>query len=277
MSRSVFLSFATDAFLENRDRLCSSALLAGFDRAISKGTQDIMGAFWEENAATLSQRRGGGFWLWKPFIIKQVLQELDDDDVLVYSDAGRNDFYRLRRFPSNLINMVRKQPEGFLLGPSLIQHGPLRLWTKRDCLVLLDSDKLEILCKPQIQATWSLWTKSEEAISFLDQWLAFCEDPRCLTDIENTLGLPNYMDFQDHRHDQSILTLLAYKTKAPYLDFSHYFFYRILNLRPQSRLAQLFLKRIDDAENILSGVGFARALLQCYLTILSSGRQASRG
>ena len=36
-------------------------------------------------------------------------------------------------------------------------------------------------------------------------------DPRILCDGPNTCGLPNFEGFRDHRHDQSITTILAMK------------------------------------------------------------------
>jgi hypothetical protein len=45
----------------------------------------------------------------------------------------------------------------------------------------------------------------------VQEWLAGCEDQRILTDISNACGLPNFPDFVEHRHDQSVLTLCAIK------------------------------------------------------------------
>jgi hypothetical protein len=36
-----------------------------------------------------------------------------------------------------------------------------------------------------------------------------CEDVRMVSDLPNTQGLPNLPSFSDHRHDQSLLTILA--------------------------------------------------------------------
>lgn len=91
----------------------------------------------------------------------------------------------------------------------------------------------------------------------MSEWLEWCSDPRCLIDRVNELSLSNHPDFLDHRHDQSILTLLAYRSGAPYLDFSDSVLFRLLSLRPQSSLAHNILKRIDDSELILRGKLFS--------------------
>jgi len=33
-------------------------------------------------------KRGYGYWSWKPYIIKKTLEKMNDDDILVYADAG---------------------------------------------------------------------------------------------------------------------------------------------------------------------------------------------
>jgi hypothetical protein len=40
------------------------------------------------------------------------------------------------------------------------------------------------------------------------EWLAYASDPRLITDTDNTLGKQNLPRFREHRHDQSIRSLL---------------------------------------------------------------------
>lgn len=250
---NIFASFATPNFAERRDVLCDSALAVGFDRALRFSPEDYRGTDFEaRNAEVLAQPRGAGYWLWKPWLIREALRGLNPGDLLVYSDAGRSDYYCFTRFPKKLAELARNNESGFLLGPSVNQHGPLSRWTKRDCLKIINMDRPEVLCKPIIQATWSFWTPSNQAFEFLDEWLSCCEDFRCLTDAPNLLGVSDHQDFVDHRHDQSVLTLLAYKRHVPFLDFAATGVFWILGLRSKSIISHLFLKRIDDAEGLLS-------------------------
>ena len=46
---------------------------------------------------------------------------------------------------------------------------------------------------------------------FVEEWLSFCRDPRIITDIPNTMGKKNSWRFIEHRRDQSVLSLLAWK------------------------------------------------------------------
>ena len=46
-------------------------------------------------------------------------------------------------------------------------------------------------------------------MDFFAEWLRHAQDERNLTDAPNQCGLPNYPGFVEHRHDQSILSLLG--------------------------------------------------------------------
>lgn len=246
-TRNIFLSYASGSFVKARDELCQSALAVGFDEARARGPEHLEPAFVEENQDILSQSRGAGYWLWKPQIILQELIKLDKGDVLVYSDAGRSSYYQFRNFPKKCIALTKKY--GFLLGPTIGQHGPMSKWTKRDAFVLLDMDKSEIYSLPPIQATYSFWTPCKEAFDFLELWISACKDERILTDMPNTQGLPNLQDFKDHRHDQSVLSLLAYKRSAVFLNYNNSYIEKLLSFRDKSKFSNLFFKRINDIDS----------------------------
>jgi hypothetical protein len=36
----------------------------------------------------LTAERGGGFWIWKPYIIHDAINKVNPNDILVYADAG---------------------------------------------------------------------------------------------------------------------------------------------------------------------------------------------
>jgi hypothetical protein len=54
-------------------------------------------------------------------------------------------------------------------------------------------------------------------------WLTYCKDERIITDIPNTCGYGNYPGFIEHRHDQSILSILVASQKIEvFRDPTHY-------------------------------------------------------
>ena len=84
-------------------------------------------------------------------------------------------------------------------------------WTKRDAFILLECDNTLFTDTNQMMASFILVKRSEKSIEFFKQYLKYSQDYRILTDVKNTLGLNNYPEFIDHRHDQSILSLLSKK------------------------------------------------------------------
>lgn len=61
------------------------------------------------------------------------------------------------------------------------------------------------------QANHMFLPKTLHTIQLVSEWLKYATDARSITDQPNELGLPNYPEFCDHRHDQAVLSLLAKK------------------------------------------------------------------
>ena len=47
--------------------------------------------------------------------------------------------------------------------------------------------------------------------AYLDEVLHYAQDIRIISDNPNVMGLPNYKEFTDHRHDQSVISLMSKK------------------------------------------------------------------
>lgn len=260
------LTYATSNFAAQAQSLVESAMAAGFDSATVCGPQDIAEtAFYTRNAVVLSALRGAGFWLWKPHLLLERVRRLAADECILYSDAGRTAYYAFTARPRRLIARMAAGGQGFLLGCPVAHMGPIRVWTKRDCLEIMGAAEGPVRDAPLLM-TWSLWTNTPQAIAFLESWLAYASDPRCLTDWPNVLGKPDLPDFREHRFDQSIMSILAYQKAAPRVDFSRSLVQRLIEMRPGSELANTFYKRPQNAEDLLSGYGPA-VLVREYLRL----------
>jgi hypothetical protein len=86
-----------------------------------------------------------------------------------------------------------------------------RNWTKRDCFVLMHADAPEYWNALQLDASIQIYRASDKTRHFILELRDVMRDPRILCDEANACGLPNFEEFRDHRHDQSILTILALK------------------------------------------------------------------
>jgi hypothetical protein len=87
--------------------------------------------------------------------------------------------------------------------------GTNKQFCKRDAFVLMGMDEQKYTDSGHRMASIFLCKKTAFSVDFVRRWLNWCCDPRILTDLPNTQGKPNYPEFADHRHDQSIMSLLC--------------------------------------------------------------------
>lgn len=203
-NRKTLINYANDRYASKQERNSVSGLQVGtFDEALSFGPDDIDGAFYRHNQTILSAPRGNGYWLWKPYFIYKTLSMIDSGDFLMYADSGC--YFVASVDP--LVDLVSGSPRGlilFTLSPAQTNGK----WTKRDCFHFMGLDD-QFRHDPQILASFVCMVKSDFTISFVRKWLDFAMMGHIITDAPNVCGKPNYPEFIDHRHDQSILSLLG--------------------------------------------------------------------
>lgn len=158
--------------------------------------------FINKNKQILQQKRGGGYWLWKPYIILDALSKIDEGDYLIYTDAG---MIYVRNIHHLIRQLERDGGEIFLS----LGFAPAKDWCKRDAFILMGCDNKEASEKIMVSGGYILLRKSEKSVRFIQEWLKYSEDERILTDCPNRCGYENYAGFKEHRHDQAILTNLT--------------------------------------------------------------------
>ena len=84
-------------------------------------------------------------------------------------------------------------------------------WTKRDVFVFLDVDNEEYYNYKTLLASFQIYKKSENSISFLEKYIDLCCTSTLITDFDNIYGKPNLVEYVEHRHDQSILCIFSKK------------------------------------------------------------------
>lgn len=72
---------------QQKSNLDSAKKNLNFDEYISYSDKDIDHEFYEKNKFILTQRRGAGYWLWKPYVILKTLNEMQNGDLLFYLDV----------------------------------------------------------------------------------------------------------------------------------------------------------------------------------------------
>ena len=157
--------------------------------------------YWRQhNQFILSNRRGGGYWIWKSFIIQTVLSVMEEDDVLVYCDAGCEIDERL------VENFSKIHPGDFDATLFELEGHSNEAWANALTLKALGVS-LEIGKSNQLVATAILIRNNSSSRSLVQEWMRLCHSYRhaLVIDVKND----ERSLFREHRHDQSILSILA--------------------------------------------------------------------
>lgn len=196
-----FVCYSNDKFYETQKLLCSEIRSSFEFDSITSYTEEWLKTteFYSCNKFLLSEKRGAGWWAWKPYIILKKLEEVEDGDVVVYLDTA--DTIR-PGITSYLRNILDNEICLLLLG-----GGKNSVWTKKECFVVMKCDESRFWSAPQIEAGFQVWKKCSKTIEILHQYLEWCCNRVAVTD--TIYFCDNFPEFVDHRHDQSILTNLA--------------------------------------------------------------------
>lgn len=157
--------------------------------------------FFVINRNVLIQNRGVGYWIWKPYIILKKLHSIPDNSYLVYSDAGVE-------FIKPLEIIINSMDQDIMLFGNNYRHLD---WCKMDVMdaIIPDWRITYNIENRQSQASVIIIKNNKSTRDFVKEWGLLCQMPGFIDDTESKL--PNYATFQEHRHDQAILTCLAYK------------------------------------------------------------------
>jgi hypothetical protein len=162
----------------------------------------ILTDFYRENKDILDLKRGAGYWLWKPYFIYENLKNASTDEIILYMDCADI-------FMNGFLNFLRQKinlSEFFLIKGQFVNSS----YTKRDCFILMDCDEEKYWNSIQLEAGICAFKKTEKSLNFVSEWLNYAKNRNILTDDSN-ITKENLNGFIDHRHDQSIISLLSIK------------------------------------------------------------------
>jgi hypothetical protein len=188
----------TNAYKQNIDRLIHSVEQYSDFNIILFKKGDIDPTFLEKNKKILNCKRGGGYWLWKPYIINTVLSKINTDDILFYLDSS---YYFIRKFTDlykdkELVVFSNKPNEG---------TNKFKYLCKMDVILKYNMQDIDI---NECWAGAICLKKTEFTSTFIKTWLDMCCIYEDITDEPSKTHNPFFVD---HRHDQSLLTILITK------------------------------------------------------------------
>ena len=158
--------------------------------------------FWNKHGNFIErERKGYGFWIWKSYIILNFLEKMKDGDILLYMDAGCSlQQSGLKRF-MEYIDIIKNSNYGIL---SFEMEHLEKEYTKMDTMLSLNCENLKNT--KQLVGGIFMLKKCDYVVKLVKLWYESCCNYHLLDDSFSTI--PNDYQFKEHRHDQSIFSLL---------------------------------------------------------------------
>jgi hypothetical protein len=215
------ITFATDDMSESAALCRSSAVANGVNGGLFHFSPYNVARLqcYEQNRTVFDAPRGAGYWAWKPALIDRLIapdcfiRNINDGDVVIYADAGIE-------FINNVNYIIDRMDQDIFLFGNQWAHAH---WCKRDIIEAVwpwvppekvwDGEKWRDWYHfgKQVQASVIFFRVNDTTRAFVKEWLDWClfESGRLIDDSPSRA--PNHPEFQENRHDQAILTTMAYR------------------------------------------------------------------
>jgi predicted O-methyltransferase YrrM len=162
--------------------------------------------YYHRHQDTLSAKRGGGFWLWKPCVLEAMLAATNAE-FLIYCDSGST-----LTQPLDAIGVALRDSGASILVFDMTSSGRFEYqWTKGQVLRAMGATAPEFSQTGQICGTALALRVNNVSHLLVHEWLLLMQNPVFATDAPSTDGEGDYPGFVEHRHDQSILSILVKK------------------------------------------------------------------
>ena len=210
INKRILINYSHGGFQQSQIKNSQCAVMAGFNIIYQMRKENIDHKFYEQNKEILDCPRGAGYWLWKYYFQDRILSDMGEDDILMYCDSGAN----FIRSADPLFDAVRTDSRGLLCfsTPDRPNYHLEKMWTKKKVFSALGIDdldpteKMRLMNTPQIQAGFRIMRGTQFAKDFTKK----CLDYACKKElIDDIISETEDADFKEHRHDQSIWSVMC--------------------------------------------------------------------
>lgn len=178
-----------------------------FDKTILYTDKELIidKTFWNTHSEFITKNsRGFGYWLWKPYIILKTMNEMENGDILLYLDSGCEILNNKRNLIIKYFDYVKE--DKIIANEIKTLEGQ---FSKMDLIDYLKLNNNNILNSYQREAGAIMIYVTNETKQFVKEWYEIGSQYHFIDDTPSKL--PNMIDFKEHRHDQSIFSLLTKK------------------------------------------------------------------
>ena len=213
-SKIYFLTYGDDKFLKSRFRIIKEAKsLNIFDECICYTRDNIENDLRDvlnkniEFKNVFNGKRGGGYFIWRPYIFYKLLNLINNNDIIIYADAGCtiNNNIEVIDNLKKYINILHDSKSGILgfRNPNIES-----IWTKSDIFNYFGVLNNEVITNTrQFCTNRMMIKKNENSLNiFSKYWDIALNNPHFFDDSESII--PNFSNFIENRHCQSVLSSL---------------------------------------------------------------------
>ncbi|MBN1680162.1 MAG: sulfotransferase domain-containing protein [Anaerolineae bacterium] len=208
------INFATDErdqgfknLKPHQDKQNATAQQVGIQNIVSWSRQQLKQTdFYQEHRYLLDQRRAGGHGVWKPYIMLELFQQINDGDIVFYLDTD----IKFVAEPQPLFDLC-VQNQGFFFVELRDDNRRNRLWVKRDSFHFMGLDEPLYHDGPHTASGLQIYQKNLETVAFVEELLHYSVQRRVIGLDPSGCGKPELDGYIDHRTDQAVLSLLRLK------------------------------------------------------------------
>lgn len=203
-SRIVFLSFADKRYAGALNSLKECTEHFPFDERYFLNEDDLPADYLRSLHCRV-YRRGFGYWRWKPYLIRERMNLMNEGDILVYTDAGVYwNAKGMKRF-EEYIQMLKDGEFLITFQSSYLEKD----YSKGDILKFTGHyNDDNVLMSLQLLSGIVIIKKNAEGMRFVEDWYELCHHHFNLIS-DKVSVVPCIRGFVENRHDQSALSLLA--------------------------------------------------------------------
>ena len=168
------------------------------------------------------KKRGFGYFMWKPYLVKKILEEINYGDIINYMDIGFHLLKENKKKFEDYLKFINEENNWILafqyhnqmkekLKNISFPYREEKKYSKGDLLDFFGFyNNSSVTETPQYMAGCFFIKKSKKSISFINEWLDIFYKRFDLVD-DTESKLKNLNGFLENRHDQSVFSLLCKK------------------------------------------------------------------
>lgn len=165
--------------------------------------------FWKQHGDfIINNKKGFGYWIWKPYLIKKTIEKLNDGDIILYLDAQNEIIFEEKEYLLNYIELLKTNK---IFSKFYNGYTNEFINSKMDLIYKLNMQNDELLNISQFEANIQLIYVCQETKDFYNTYYDLACDYHNINDDPSIIQ--NHETFIEHRYDQSIFSLLMKKNK----------------------------------------------------------------